>query len=103
MSVKFTKDIFIYESIKIHGDKYDYSLIEYTKSSEKVIIICREHGSFEQRASNHLQGRGCYDCKKTRKYDSEKFIDLSNKIHNGKYLYDKVIYNGSHNDVIITC
>jgi very-short-patch-repair endonuclease len=103
MSVKFTKDIFIYESIKIHGDKYDYSLVDYTKSSEKVVIICREHGNFIQRASNHLQGRGCYDCKKTRKYDSEKFIDLSNKVHNGKYLYDKVIYNGSHSDVIITC
>ena len=103
MSVKFTKDDFIQESIKIHGDKYDYSLVEYIKSSEKVTIICREHGNFIQRASNHLQGRGCYDCKKTRKYDSEKFIGLSNKVHNGKYLYDKVIYNGSHNDVIITC
>lgn len=103
MSVKFTKDDFICESIKIHGDKYDYSLVEYTKSSEKVIIICREHSNFIQRASNHLRGRGCYDCKKTRKYDSEKFIGLSNKVHNGKYLYDKVIYNGSHSDVIITC
>ena len=103
MSVKFTNDDFIQESIKIHGDKYDYSLVEYIKSSEKVTIICREHGSFEQRASNHLRGRGCYDCKKTRKYDSEKFIGLSNKVHNSKYLYDKVIYNGSHNDVIITC
>ena len=102
-SVKFTKDDFIQESIKIHDDKYDYSLVEYTKSSEKVIIICRDHGNFIQRASNHLQGRGCYYCKKTRKYDSEKYIDLSNKVHNGKYLYDKVIYNGSHNDVIITC
>ena len=65
MSVKFTKDDFISESIKIHGDKYDYSLVEYTKSSEKVSIICREHGIFEQRASNHLRGRGCYGCKKT--------------------------------------
>jgi hypothetical protein len=103
MSVKFTKYDFIQESIKIHGDKYDYSLVEYIKSSEKVTIICREHGSFEQRASNHLRGRGCYDCKKTKKYDSEKFIDLSNKVHNSKYLYDKVVYNGSHNNVIITC
>jgi len=104
MSVKFTKDDFISESIKIHGDKYDYSLVEYTKSSEKVSIICREHGIFEQRASNHLRGRGCYGCKKTKKYDSEKFIKLSINIHGvGKYSYDKTIYNGSHKDVIITC
>lgn len=103
MSVKFTKEDFIYESIKVHKDKYDYSLVDYKKSSEKLIIICKEHGTFEQRASNHLRGRGCYSCKKTRKYDNKKFIDLSNIVHNGKYLYNKVIYNGSHNNIIITC
>jgi len=103
MSVKFTKDDFIFESIKIHGDKYDYSLVEYTKSSEKVIIICNEHGSFEQRASNHLRGRGCYYCKKTKKYDSEKFIKLSIGVHGDKYSYEKTNYDGSHKDVIITC
>ena len=53
MSVKFTKEDFIYESIKVHKDKYDYSLVDYKKSSEKLIIICKEHGPFEQRASNH--------------------------------------------------
>ena len=103
MSVKFTKDDFIRESIKIHHDKYDYSLVEYIKSSEKVTIICRVHGSFEQRASNHLRGRGCYDCKKTRMHDSEKFIKLSIDIHGSKYSYDKTIYDGSHKDVIISC
>ena len=35
---------FIEKAIKIHGDKYDYSKVEYEKSSEKVIIICNEHG-----------------------------------------------------------
>lgn len=103
MSVKFDNDDFIKESIKIHGDKYDYSLVNYTRSADKVIIICREHGNFEQRASNHLLGRGCYNCKKTRKYDSEKFILLSKNIHGDKYLYENTIYDGSHSDVIITC
>lgn len=103
MSIKFTKDIFISESIKIHGDKYDYSMVNYKKSSEKVVIICKEHGPFEQRASNHLRGRGCYFCKNTKLYSNEKFIKLSNNIHNNKYEYKKTIYNGSHNDVIITC
>lgn len=100
MSIKID---FIKESVKVHKDKYDYSLVDYKKSSEKVVIICKEHGPFEQRASNHLRGRGCNNCKKTRKYDNKKFIDLSNIVHNGKYLYNKVIYNGSHNNIIITC
>jgi very-short-patch-repair endonuclease len=103
MSVKFNNDDFIRESIKIHGDKYDYSLVNYTKSTDKVIINCKIHGPFEQRSSNHLRGRGCYNCKKTRKYDSNKFILLSKEIHGDKYLYGNTIYNGSHSDVIITC
>lgn len=103
MSIKFTKDDFISKSIKIHGDKYDYSLVDYKKSSEKVIIICKEHGEFEQRASNHLNGRGCFLCKKSKSYDNQKFIEMSNKIHNNKYYYEKTIYNGSHSKVIITC
>jgi hypothetical protein len=56
MSIKID---FIKESVKVHKDKYDYSLVDYKKSSEKVVIICKEHGPFEQRASNHLRGRGC--------------------------------------------
>lgn len=74
MSAKFTKDEFIKNAIDKHGDKYDYSLVNYINSSKKIIIICKEHGSFEQRASNHLRGRGCYSCKKSKKYDSDKFI-----------------------------
>lgn len=103
MSVKFTQEDFISESIKVHGDKYEYSLVDYKKSYEKVIIVCKEHGSFYQRASNHLRGRGCYNCKKSRKYDTDKFIELSNNIHKNKYCYKKVIYSGSHKNVIINC
>lgn len=100
MSIKID---FIKESVKVHKDKYDYSLVDYKKSSEKVIIVCKEHGPFEQRASNHLRGRGCYLCKKSKMYNTEKFILMSKNIHKDKYEYKKTIYNGSHNGVIITC
>ncbi len=103
MSLKLNNEDFILKSKEVHGDKYDYSLTKYNKSSEKVMIICKEHGIFEQRASNHLMGRGCYLCKSTKMYNSQKFIELSNKIHKNKYDYKKIIYNGSHSKVIITC
>ncbi len=103
MSVKFTKDDFISKSIKIHGDKYDYSLVDYKKSSEKVIIICKKHGKFDQLAKNHLSGRGCYLCKKSKSYTNHEFIEMSNKIHNNKYSYLKTNYINSHSKVIITC
>lgn len=50
---KKTKEEFIKEARKVHGDKYDYSKIEYVNNSTKVKIICRKHGEFWQTPSNH--------------------------------------------------
>lgn len=49
--------------IKIHNNRYDYSLVDYKGSNKKVKIICREHGIFEQTPHKHLYGRGCPQCK----------------------------------------
>lgn len=54
---------FIRGAKNIHGDTYDYSLVNYTLSQKKVDIICREHGVFQQAASSHKSGRGCPGCK----------------------------------------
>ena len=35
---------FIEKSILIHGNHYDYSKVEYEKSSVKVLITCKSHG-----------------------------------------------------------
>lgn len=50
-----TTDDFISDAKKIWGDKYDYSLVEYTGSLNNVKII---YGGiiYEQRASSHLEG-----------------------------------------------
>lgn len=57
-----TIEDFIEKGRKIHGDKYDYSLLEnkFTKESQK--IICPKHGEFEQVMSYHLFGAGCKKC-----------------------------------------
>ncbi len=55
---------YIQEVIKIHGDKYDYSEVEYTQAHAKIKIICKIHGIFEQAASSHLHTKtGCPKCK----------------------------------------
>ena len=53
---------FVLKSIKIHGNKYDYSKVEYKHSQEKVKIICPDHGEFEQIPNSHLRGCGCSMC-----------------------------------------
>lgn len=53
---------FIEKASLIHDNKYDYSKVVYTKTEDKVEIICKEHGSFMQTPHNHLQGAGCPKC-----------------------------------------
>jgi hypothetical protein len=98
-----TNSIFINECKKIHGDLYDYSLTEYKKSSEKVKIICGEHGIFLQTPDNHLKGNKCYECLKSKKMDNEAFIKKANKKHGNKYDYIKTNYINSKTKVIILC
>jgi len=45
-----------------HDFRYDYSLVEYKGSIDKIKIICKKHGVFEQKASKHLVGDGCSSC-----------------------------------------
>lgn len=50
------KEEFIIKANKVHGNKYDYSLIDYKNNKTKICIICPEHGEFWQLANSHLKG-----------------------------------------------
>ena len=47
-----------------HGDKYDYSKVNYENTRKQVIVICKEHGEFKQTPNDHLSGYGCTKCAK---------------------------------------
>lgn len=53
---------FTNQAKEIHGDKYDYSKVNYTTGCAKVILICKKHGEFQQDAHTHLKGKGCKKC-----------------------------------------
>lgn len=60
---------------QIHFDDYEYDFSGYNfHTFNKIKIICSKHGEFYQQVSNHLQGQGCPNCKrsigelKVRKY-----------------------------------
>jgi len=42
--------------------EYDYSPTIYKSCYEKIIIICKKHGTFEQSVGNHLYGMRCLQC-----------------------------------------
>ena len=94
---------FIEKAKKVHGDKYDYSKVEYINSYTKVCIICPEHGEFWQSPKCHLIGRGCSLCSKNKKLTTETFIEKSRKVHGDKYDYSKTEYVNNHTKVCIIC
>ena len=98
------KEEFIKKAIKIHGEKYDYSLVNYTNAKNKIKIICKEHGTFKQLPHNHLQGRGCKQCSELILLKNNKtFIKNAMKVHGNKYDYSLVEYKGNKIKVKIIC
>lgn len=59
---RLTQEELISKFIKIHGERYDYSIIGSTKSTENIDIICKRHGIFSQKVTVHLRGSGCPEC-----------------------------------------
>ena len=72
---KFSKsrDSFVCEAKKIHGENYDYSEVNYVNAHTKVKIFCKESGQyFYQTPHAHLQGQGCPCCREKRIFRSRR-------------------------------
>ena len=98
-----TKEEFIKKSRAVHGNKYDYSKVEYVNGQTKVCIICPEHGEFWQTPGNHLSGSGCPKCSGKNKKTTLEFISDAVKKHGNKYDYSKVNYTNNHTKICIIC
>lgn len=99
---KTTKE-FIIDAISKHQNRYDYSKVEYKNNKTKVVIICKDHGEFEQKPNNHLNGQHCPKCNGRIKKTKEEFIKESKKIFGDYYDYSKVKYINNKTNIIIIC
>ena len=103
MAKKLTTETFIQRAREVHGDRYDYSKVNYINSTTPVKIICLEHGEFEQRPSKHLSGHNCPKCSKHYRRNTKEFIEEASVLHNNKYDYSKVNFVDTHTKVCIIC
>lgn len=95
---------FIEKAIAKHGNKYDYSLVEYVAAKKKVKIICKIHGAFEQTADGHLNTLGCGKCSRKISYTNDEILLKFITVHGDLYDYSMVNYNGNiFNNVDIIC
>ena len=101
--IRRTTEQFISEAKSVHGDKYDYSKVEYKNNNTKICIICPEHGEFWQNPATHLKGCGCAKCSGLEKITTEEFIEKAKAIHGDKYDYSKVEYVNAKTKVCIIC
>lgn len=108
-----TKDLFISDSIKKHGNKYDYSEVVYVNNRTKVKITCPIHGVFYITPMSHLSGIGCKCCSKDAKKDLifgfgvndtyeksrskafSKWYNMLRRCYDIKYLESKPTYNSA--------
>jgi len=105
-SVKSNK-YFIDEIKKIHGDKYDYSKINYINSYTNVIVVCPKHGEQNINPRIIIRGKICFNCGKEKKVKTKKtteyFINELKEIYGDTYDYSKVNYIRNNIKVIIIC
>jgi very-short-patch-repair endonuclease len=100
---KLTTEEFIEKAKEVHGDLYDYSLVEYEKAKIKISIICKIHGEFEQNPNDHLNGKqGCPKCNGYNK-TTEDVIKEFKTIHGNRYDYSLVDFINMTYKVKVIC
>jgi hypothetical protein len=115
MVIKERKEKALQKCVEIHGNKFNYSKFTYVNAKTKSIIICPEHGEFEQCLDKHFNSKhGCPICAnkarhlnrtykpKPYKYTKEEALSLLNEKH-PKYLFSIGEYTGGTSRVTIVC
>ena len=108
MGKKLTQEEFIIRCVAVHGDMYDYSFAVYTGMHEKVRIICREHGEFQQAPVSHInQKAGCPACYSLRVGRESAYspVEAARRLKETHPHYDfsKFEYRGSASKSTVVC
>jgi len=106
--MKWCTETFIIESKKIHGSKFDYSLVNYINSKTKIKLKCNKCGHvFNVLRHNHLNGVGCKKCQykkltQNQPMKNEDFIKRSKEIYSDDF---KILtkYKNFHSKIKLKC
>ena len=81
--VRKSREDFLQRLTSSQLNTYDYSKVHnFKRQKEKVTILCKLCGNeFKQSIDNHLQGKGCNYCRKTRGWSKTQWVDWCNKLN----------------------
>lgn len=95
-------ETFIKDAKTVHGDKYDYSKVNYTNSNSDVTVICPIHGEFTQKATKHLMGHGCPKCGIQMSNNENEIYEYICSIYDGEIIqHDRNVLDGLELDIYI--
>lgn len=105
---RLTTEQCIQRAKQVHGDRYDYSKVEYKNNMTHICVICRKHDEFWVRPDHFWDGLGCPQCfkeniEKQKKETAEKYLIAANSKYGGKFDYSKVICNDIEEMQTIIC
>lgn len=106
MPKRATTEEFVANAKLIHGDRYDYSKVDYQGRHKHVTIVCSEHGEFSQKPVYHtLREAGCPLCANfvCPRDTFDDFVAKANNTHGGIYSYSAEHYTCSTEKTTITC
>lgn len=84
--------------------EYEYKDINFSKLTDKIVLICKFHGEFTTSPRNLLRNCGCPKCKREKsRLSFDEFVERANLVHNNKYDYSNSKYITSHTDININC
>lgn len=106
---RLTTEEFVVKARKVHGDRYDYSEVEYVNSNLDVMVICRIHGGYRVKPKNHVSNKnGCPKCRNEKfsmeeRLGKEEFLERCKMIHGDRYDYSKADYVNYKTKVTVIC
>jgi len=104
---RLTTAEYLVRARQVHGEKYDYSRLEYVRNALPVTVICAVHGEFHPTATSHLQGRGCPGCASVKKTATRgnwaSKLLVFREVHGTKYEYDETSFKRMRDKIRIRC
>lgn len=92
-------------AVRKHGDKFDYSEVDYKNGTNKVELKCPRHGRFLINFNDHAnKGVDCSKCViENSRLTLDAFVKKAKEIHGNRYNYSKVSFETSSDTVTIIC
>lgn len=108
---KLTHEQFLNRCKFIHGEKFNYSAVEYKNMTTKITISCNAcRHEWQVTPGNHIGPKqsGCPNCKRLRQFGRDtksnaQVLQEVKKVHGDNLLYDKFLYKNCKSKVIVGC